>query len=205
MSAVASRRVRTPRRRNAEKRWLLTVLSARKSWSAISRLLSPITTIAKICFSRVVRIGLATRIARSWARPADPAPRQSRSPRARPDRGRRRCRRRLPRVLAAQRLGPASRTITTQRSPRSLVRARVEVRRVAHEHHSSRCALGRADRKPARSKVLQDFRPQASVLDPRLQPREAIVPPRSTQNPPAAVSSDDRTPSSDGVASPLDA
>src|SRR5437868_3083121 len=50
MRAVASLRELTPSFANADERWLLTVLSATKSFRAISPFVKPSTTIARICF-----------------------------------------------------------------------------------------------------------------------------------------------------------
>jgi hypothetical protein len=54
MTVVASLREETPSFEKAEERWLLTVLSARKSCEAIAALVIPITTRPRICFSRTV-------------------------------------------------------------------------------------------------------------------------------------------------------
>ena len=59
-SAAASLRERTPSFWNADARWLFTVLSARKSRSAICRFGAPSTISASTCFSRCEKAGLNT-------------------------------------------------------------------------------------------------------------------------------------------------
>jgi len=59
-NAAASLRERTPSLPKIDERWLLTVLSARCSFRAISPFENPMTTIPSTCFSRAESAGRAT-------------------------------------------------------------------------------------------------------------------------------------------------